>query len=627
MTREQLQALALARARRRRAEAESNPGFLGKVDAAVRGIADGLTLGFSDEISAGLGAATGIGGTFGDYRGNLEAQRARDERDEKTSGNVRLAGQIAGGVALPAGAARNGATLVREGGSLLGRGLAYAGEGAAYGAVAGAGTATEGNRASGALAGATTGAALGVAAPVAVAGISRAAAPVIQSVRNSFGPAESQAANRVISQLRASGMDEAAIQARLAELGPEGALVDVMGARGQALARSASNVSPDARASLEAFSNPRMATQPDRMASALEEAAGLPQGNRLGVEGLKEQAYARVAPEIRAAYDEAKALGYDVPLEDFQEIIGSPMGQRAFREASRSVQNRMAAGNEAAASNLNLLDAMKKRFDATGRKAMLAGDNDTSDQAGGLARALRTQVDEALDGPEYARARALRQEAYRVDDAFDMGAELAGSRVPLDAPARARAMTGADGAMRPEVGQGYAAQLAEAILNRRGTPDALNRLSAPMQREAMQTALGANADRVQRQIANERVFGETHRALTGNSTTARQLAEMGVTAGAGAGLGFLGGLDVQQAGMAGVAAALLRRGGGAAVSRLRAGNEERVAQRIAEALIARGIPATPQGVALAQRDPRRAQAIARVLAGISAAQGGAMAAQ
>jgi len=79
--------------------------------------------------------------------------------------------------------------------------------------------------------------------------------------------------------------------------------------------------------------------------------------------------------------------------------------------------------------------------------------------------------------------------------------------------------------------------------------------------------------------------------------------------------------------MAGVAAALARRGGRAVVSKLRSGNEERVAREIADILIARGIPATAEGVAIAQRDPRRAQAIARVIAGITGAQGGAMAAQ
>jgi len=594
-------------------QVSESPGFFGKVDAAVRGVADGLTLGFSDEISAGLGAATGIGGTFGDYSGNLAAQRGRDQSDERTSGGVRLAGQLAGGIALPLGAARNGATLVKEGGNLAARGLRYAGEGAAYGAIAGAGSADE-DRLTGAVQGGGFGAVAGAAAPAIVNGAARLAQPVVDAARNSFGPAAQQAANRVGTALRTGNLPEADVQARLAQLGPDAALVDTMGTRGQALARASANVSPDARSTMETFSNARMANQPQRVVSSLETAAGLPQGNRLTVEGLQEAANRRTAPEIGRAYDEARALGYDLPLEDFQEIIGSPMGRRAFAEASRAVQNRMAAGNEGAASNLGLLDAMKRRLDSMGQVAARAGDNDTAAQATSLARTLRQQTDAALGGPEYSNARALREQAYRTEEAYQTGADLARPRIDLDAPARARGGPRMQGPVRPEVGQGYAAEMAEAILNRRGTADSLNRLYAPMQQEAMDAALQGNAAGVRRQLETERVFGDTHRALTGNSTTARQLAEMGAVGVAGAGLGYAGGLDPTQAGVAGVAAALARKGGAAVVNKVRSGNEERVAQEIARILIARGVPTTPQSVSVALSDPRRSQEIARMLA-------------
>lgn len=71
------------------------------IDAAVRGAADTATFGFADEIAAGAGALTGIGGQQGNYEGNLELQRGIDEQDGINNPNARLAGQFAGAVANP----------------------------------------------------------------------------------------------------------------------------------------------------------------------------------------------------------------------------------------------------------------------------------------------------------------------------------------------------------------------------------------------------------------------------------------------------------------------------------------------------------------------------------------------
>lgn len=74
-----------------------------KIDAAVRGAADVATFGMADRVAAGLGAATGIGGTFGDYSGNLARERAINQADIEKNTGPRIAGQLAGGLAIPAG--------------------------------------------------------------------------------------------------------------------------------------------------------------------------------------------------------------------------------------------------------------------------------------------------------------------------------------------------------------------------------------------------------------------------------------------------------------------------------------------------------------------------------------------
>lgn len=96
------------------------------IDAIVRGAADVLTLGLSDEIAAGADTLFGRGGTYAE---NLYRQRGIDEYDEQNNFVPRLSGQVAGGFALPLGGASSAAELARVG----------AGYGAAYGFGSGEG--------------------------------------------------------------------------------------------------------------------------------------------------------------------------------------------------------------------------------------------------------------------------------------------------------------------------------------------------------------------------------------------------------------------------------------------------------------------------------------------------------
>ncbi|WP_170577985.1 hypothetical protein [Ruegeria arenilitoris] len=114
----------------------------------------------------------------------------------------------------------------------------------------------------------------------------------------------------------------------------------------------------------------------------------------------------------------------------------------------------------------------------------------------------------------------------------------------------------------------------------------------------MQAALGPEgAATVQKQIANERTFGNTHRALTGNSTTARQLIEQGLLSGVGGGAGLATTGDLQGAGAGAAAMLAARHGGGALLRKATAGREARVAPEIVKALMGSGLPANLQKAA------------------------------
>lgn len=157
------QAIAIAR-KHIDARPKESKGILGSIADAARGFADSATLGFADEIGAGIDTVTGLRSGGHDYQANLKNRR----KTAADGGKGRLIGQIAGGLALPMGklGAAKGA---------LGW-LGTAATGAGYGAAYGAGSADGGieERAQGAATGAAYGAGGGIAGRAAGQGVARA---------------------------------------------------------------------------------------------------------------------------------------------------------------------------------------------------------------------------------------------------------------------------------------------------------------------------------------------------------------------------------------------------------------------------------------------------------------------
>ena len=147
-------------------------------DALAHTVSQGITLGTSDEIAAGLRSGAGL---WGDYGEALADERANLERARERHPWASTMGEIAGGATLGLGAAGSGATLMRAGQSLPKAMMAGAGEGAAYAGAYGFGTGEgdAGKRLESAADAAKTGAVVGAAVPVA----SRALGSIINAVR------------------------------------------------------------------------------------------------------------------------------------------------------------------------------------------------------------------------------------------------------------------------------------------------------------------------------------------------------------------------------------------------------------------------------------------------------------
>ena len=194
------------------------------IDDSVRAIANGIP--FMDRIAAAGGAATGIGGTFGDYSGNLARQRAEDERLQKEAPAANTLAHLAGGaLTVPLGAGVMGPAA--EGTGLLAKTLMSGATGAGIGAVQGASDAPDLTNlpdvAKKSGFGAAGGLVLGGVLPSVGVGIGKgynALADALMNPRDMSRPAAKELAAAL------SADTPAAVQSRVAQLGPDGMLAD-----------------------------------------------------------------------------------------------------------------------------------------------------------------------------------------------------------------------------------------------------------------------------------------------------------------------------------------------------------------------------------------------------------------
>jgi hypothetical protein len=104
-------------------------------DPVIRSAASGATRGYADRLAAGLGSRTGVGGTQGDYAGNLENERSKTGQFQEQHPYLDLAGNTAGTLAT---LGATGLGSLGAGGGLGARIGGGAATGAGIGAIQGA---------------------------------------------------------------------------------------------------------------------------------------------------------------------------------------------------------------------------------------------------------------------------------------------------------------------------------------------------------------------------------------------------------------------------------------------------------------------------------------------------------
>ena len=547
----------------------------GVVDAGARGVAQGLTANFGDEIR-GLVEASGanpddpaslyklISGALQYWGGDAEAKKRYDEtvkreRDltkqaEEQHPVASIAGNIAGAVALPVGAAASAATLP-------GRMAAGAGVGAMLGGASGAGEGVgAGDTITKAAIGTGVGGILGAAAPAAIEGVVQGARAVAQPVANTIRGirnVDDEAARRVATAVERDIRIDPQATARLtpAEFGASvqsggpATIMDTGGELTRRLARSADNTSPEGGAVLRRAINDRFEGQSGRVTGWLRNTFHYPDA------GAQQEALQNVGRTVnRANYRRSMNEGdRSIYSPELDRLMGSPAVVEAMRKASTSGKDRaitqglgamrqgvtvengvvtFTRGPNGAPTypNLAFWDATKREIDDAAQAAARAGRNGEAGTLRDLARTLRGELDTHV--PSYQQARAGAAHFFDAENALEAGQNFVGKAMTSADARRALAQ------MTPQERQlfqdGFVSRFIETLDNVGDRRSILNKIAeSPAAQEKLRVALGRQrAEELEAGLRVEGIMDLARNAVQGNSTTARQLVELGLAGGA-----------------------------------------------------------------------------------------------
>lgn len=224
-----------AQAAPRAEAAPESRGILRTVDDTVRSVANGMTLGLADRFAAGMAAMTGVGGqpkqlsdlvtgSSDDYAGNLAREQRRTGQFETEHPIGAIGANLVGGAVVPIGAIGAAA----KGASLGAKTLLGGGTGAVLGGAQGAFSSNDltdlPQTAKKAAMGLGVGLILGGAIPAAGKVIGAGYNAAANAIRGNVEGMSRGASNHLVSALEADG--PAAVQQRVAELGPDAMLAD-----------------------------------------------------------------------------------------------------------------------------------------------------------------------------------------------------------------------------------------------------------------------------------------------------------------------------------------------------------------------------------------------------------------
>lgn len=612
-------------------------GAVDKIGAFITSAIEGVPIAGPTLKKGATGAAAGIVSTlesekFGDVYDDMTRNTAEVEADNP---NTATAGYLTGAILPMVGlgaTALGGRALGVTGNSFGGR---VAASGVSNALISGADTGVRGGDALDVAKSAGIGGVIGLAIPSAgkalnsLGGAIRdTVAPRLNAITRPGFEAERRvgaAMSRDAANAPVLGSaDEASAAANQQQL----LNVDRGGETTRALARSAANTDPEARELIAKTASDRFGSQGDRARSFIDRITGGATDDLAVQEGLRNAARRVNDPAYKRAF--AHPAAQDMGTPELLDMLNSPAvraaaadaekrgADRAVVEGFETVRNPFVfdeAGNvttkEGVKPTLQFWNQVKINLDGELGKAVRAGDDTLARDLRGLKNRLVLELDTAV--PDYQTARQGAAAFFGAEDAIDAGKKFVTmNRQNAEVAAALKKMKPAE---RTSFAVGFASELKDAIAQAGDRTNVINKIFGSQQsRDKIKLALGQKAFGEFEQFVKVENAMDMLRGAMGNSTTARQLAELGLAGGAGLGATAFTG-DWKSGLGVGILTGLARRYG--------AKVDERVTKRVAELLLSDDPQALKKAVTLASNSPKASAALEAIQSALSSALKGA----
>lgn len=587
-------------------------GGSGAVGAAITGFADSVPV--AGPALLGLGqrgaavASTVMNG--GTYDENLKAaqgitSQAQDAHPYITTG-ANIAGATAGTIPLVMAAPAafgggGGSLLLRSGASALSGGVI----GGADAGVRSGGDLDSIGRGTG------YGLAAGLAGPAIAKGVGAGTRAIADAVRNRAAASVSGMEPQSLMYLRRAatddGLDAAALQARLADMGPDAVLADLgpnLQHQAGALAASPGRAQEIVRTALA----DRQAGANSRIASAIDDNLGprsvVPSEVNATVQGNQQA----LGPQYGEVFRQPTRYDFTPITDDLDRSIPSLRGdvQRALQRV-RGMLN--IHNTDQVTTDPRIAFETRQAIDG-----MLA--TETNPKVVGMLSETRQMLDDALRDavPRIKEVDANYAELARQREALQRGQTVLSSGREAPRPselvnevhqgAQPQGMQIGPSAVPLRLSQGARAEVERIVGNNANDVVALNRLikgEGDWNRQRLATLFGHDkADRLIKAVENERVFADTANTVTRNSETAARIAAQAELGGTGA-TGF-GTVDAFKAGGVRGAARALAVEKLAEITKELASKTPKMREDLGKALVGRQRDAIIQAILMMQKN-------------------------
>lgn len=345
-----------------------------------------------------------------------------------------------------------------------------------------------------------------------------------------------------------------------ADAGQPVAVTELGGETTRALARSAANTSPEGRAVLNRAIDDRFETQSQRMAGTLRSEFNFPNAdaqeaalsnlertvNREGYRAAHEEAATRLRDDPNALWTpELRRLSGAPDIQSAMAGIGRKEGNRSIIEGRQMPRQSPFVRGEGPRMQLRQTETTTAIPDLhvwDSVQRVLRGKIGEATRGGNRERAreltlLRNQLLEAVDAvvPAFREARAGAAGFFGAHNALEAGQMFAMPANRFEARGTQAAIARMNPLERRLFEDGFIDRLAQQMSevgNRRNVAGMFLNSDAGLARLRM--VLGPRADRVEAMMRVERLMDLARPAVQGNSTTARQLTELGLAGGTGA---------------------------------------------------------------------------------------------